>query len=196
MGHSRREEEGSVGHHRPRRGPDRAGHAFARPVPQNGRPLLHHQGKGQTWKSRQKKDMRRSSSLQYPPWMRLLATLALKEKRFFLKKVKDGVCRQSSAYTYGRTRALLARSSRRQRTTLTIALMRSVVTGEAASTVANLWLRLLSLKKPRPRSWPRRSVKKFKLRPNRRRLMLCSTWTDALVGRGRSIISLPIKIMI
>merc|ERR1712200_249373 len=160
MGHSRREEEGSVGHHRPRRGPDRAGHAFARPVPQNGRPLLHHQGKGQTWKSRQKKDMRRSSSLQYPPG----------------------------------GQELLARSSRRQRTTLTIALMRSVVTGEAASTVANLWLRLLSLKKPR--SWPRRSVKKFKLRPNRRRLMLCSTWTDALVGQGRSIFSLPIKIMI
>ena len=44
------------------------------------------------------------SSIRYnvnAKWMRLLATLALDEKRFFLKKVKDGVCRQSSAYTYG-----------------------------------------------------------------------------------------------
>ena len=34
-------------------------------------------------------------------WMGLMATMELKEKRSFLKKVKDGVCRQSSAYTYG-----------------------------------------------------------------------------------------------
>ena len=44
------------------------------------------------------------SSIRYnvnAKWMRLLATMELKEKKSFLKKFKDGVCRQSSAYMYG-----------------------------------------------------------------------------------------------
>ena len=44
------------------------------------------------------------SSIRYnvnAKWMRLLATMELKEKTSFLKKVKDGACRQISAYTYG-----------------------------------------------------------------------------------------------
>ena len=33
--------------------------------------------------------------------MRRMATMELEEKKSFLKKFKDGVCRQSSAYMYG-----------------------------------------------------------------------------------------------